>query len=100
MNIAELERRKTPQVYKKYKVTAEKNHLSNRDKEKPKMDYKYYICDFCHKEIKIEEKWENKTGGVFAIPLSIWPRERFKIAVHTHCFKNAMQEIEEKRNKL
>ena len=57
--------RKAPEVFSKYKVSTEKNHLSNRNKEKPKLEYKYYCCDYCHKEIKIEKKWEHRDGRNF-----------------------------------
>lgn len=100
MNMTEIENRKAPEVFSKYKEAAEKNHLSARNKEKPKLDYKYYCCDYCHNEIKIDSKWENRTGGVLEIPLSMWPRGRLKMALHNGCYKAAMKEIEREGGKL
>lgn len=45
------------------------NHLTK--KEKPKKLYEYYVCDYCGEEIKIESKWENKTGGICKIPQTL-----------------------------
>lgn len=49
--------RKSIEVHTKYKSN---NFLSNVINSKKEIDYKYYICDYCHNEIKIEEKWENR----------------------------------------
>ncbi len=97
MNIAQLENRKAPEVFSKYKVSTEKNHLSNRNKEKPKLEYKYYCCDYCHKEIKIENI---EMDGILEIPLSMWPRGKFKMALHNRCYKAALKEIEAKKRNL
>ncbi len=44
-------------------------HLTK--KEKPKKLYDYYTCDYCGQEIKINEKWEEKSGGICKIPQTL-----------------------------
>ncbi len=48
--------RKSIEVHTKYKADEHSNVINH----KKEIDYKYYICDYCHNEIKIEEKWENR----------------------------------------
>lgn len=78
--------------HKKFKPKPECTHLV---KYKPELDYEYYICDYCGQEIKIEGKWENKTGGIADLPNSITNRGKIKIAVHNECLKNLLKEFRE-----
>lgn len=78
--------------HKKFKPKPECTHLV---KYKPEVDYEYYICDYCGQEIKIEGKWENKSGGIVDLPSSITNRGKIKIAVHNKCLKKLLEEIKE-----
>ncbi len=98
MNLKLIEARESPEKFKKYKQN-NSSHLS-KSKEKLEVDYNYYICDFCGKEIRIEKDWEKRTGGTYKVPMSIWPRGSLKIAVHNSCLEATIQEIEEKKRVL
>lgn len=66
-------------------------HLVNYKKEK---DYEYYLCDYCYKEIKIADKWEESTGGIIDLPLEFSNRRKVKVAMHNKCLKKFLQEVE------
>ena len=68
------------------------SHLVNK---KIKDRYKYYYCDYCGKEIKIEKEWAKQTGGTYEIPHSITKRGKVIVALHNKCFKKALKEFEE-----
>ena len=38
--------------------------------------------------------------GILEIPLSMWPRGKFKMASHNRCYKAALKEIEAKKRNL
>lgn len=78
--------------HKKFKPKPECTHLV---KYKPELDYEYYICDYCGQEIRVENKWENKTGGITQLPNSITNRGKIKIAIHNKCLKPLLKEFEE-----
>ena len=78
--------------HKKFKPKPEAAHLV---KYKPELEYEYYICDYCQKEIKIEKKWENKTGDIVVLPSTITGREPIKIAIHNKCLGPLIKELEE-----
>lgn len=77
--------------HKKFKPKPECAHLV---KYKPELDYEYYICDYCKQEIKIEQKWEKKTGGIAILPTSITNRGPIKIAIHNKCLKLFKENLE------
>lgn len=96
MNLKLIEARESPEKFKKYKQDINSSHLT-KGKEEKRLDYTYYNCDFCGKEIIIEKDWEKRTGGLYKVPLTIWPRGILKIAVHNACLKSAIAEIEERK---
>lgn len=61
-------------------------------------DYDYYICDYCNKEIKIEKKWENRSGGIVDIPFRVKNKDRVKVALHNKCLKPLLQKIKEEEH--
>ncbi len=77
--------------HKKYKPKPEAAHLV---RYKPKLEYEYYICDYCKQEIKIEKKWKNKTGGIIVLPATITGREPIEIAIHNKCLGLFIKELE------
>lgn len=77
--------------HKKFKPKPECTHLV---KYKPELDYEYYVCDYCGQEIKIEKKWEKKTGEILEIPNSITNRGKVKIAIHNKCLNPLLREVE------
>lgn len=78
--------------YTKYKENNEDaKHLVNYKKEK---EYDYYLCDYCLKEIKITDKWEERTGGVIELPLELSKRGKVKVAMHNKCLKQFLKEME------
>lgn len=73
---------------------AEGNRLTKEKKEKL---YDYYICDYCGSEIKIEDKWENKQGGLLKIPQTLSKIDQvFYLALCNKCVKSVVKELEEK----
>lgn len=91
-NLNRFSGRKTPPKYIKYKPKPSGSHLVNYKSEK---DYDYYICDYCGEEIKINNKWENKTGGTYEIPETITKTHIIKLALHNKCLKPLLNEITE-----
>lgn len=92
-NIIELSTRDKPLKYIKYKdINDVGKHLTNIQKE---ADYEYYICDFCEKEIKIENKWENKTGGICTIPATITNGKKITLALHSKCINDVIREFKQ-----
>ncbi len=78
--------------YTKYKENNnDAKHLVKYQKEK---DYEYYLCDYCYKEIKIANKWEERTGGVIELPLEFSNRGKVKVAMHNKCLKQFLKEME------
>lgn len=80
-----------PEVKTKYKEQ-ECNHLTYEKKEKL---YKYYICDNCGCEIKIENKWKRSNGGVVYLPQLLTKKRPITIAVCNKCFNSVLKEFEE-----
>ena len=48
--------------------------------------YEYYICDYCGKEIRIEENKLNRTGGTVAF-------KGMKLALHNKCLNPMLKNI-------
>jgi len=82
--------RGAPVKNKKLKPKPAGSHLV---KHKEEVDYYYYICDYCGEEIKLENKWENKTGGIAELPNSLTNRGKVKIAIHNRCLNNLIKEL-------
>lgn len=61
-------------------------------------DYDYYICDFCNKEIKIEKKWEERSGGIVNIPFRVKNKDKVTVALHNKCLKPLLQKIKEEEH--
>ena len=73
---------------------AQRTEIIKHKKYKPKLEYEYYICDYCKQEIKIEKKWKNKTGGIIVLPATITGREPIEIAIHNKCLGLFIKELE------
>lgn len=67
-------------------------HLVNR---KVKEKYKYYKCDYCGEEIKIEKEWVKQTGGTYELPASLTKQGKIILALHNKCLKATLKEFEE-----
>lgn len=85
--------RENPEKITKYKIIdVGATHLTKVQKKK---EYDYYICDYCGAEIKIADKWEDKTGGIITLPMSLTGIFRYKLALCNKCVKLAIKEFEE-----
>lgn len=89
--ISSWSERKEIVKHEKLKPKPECSHLV---KYKQEIEYKYYLCDYCGEEIRITDKWENKTGGIAELPNSITNRGKVKIAIHNKCLKELTKELE------
>ena len=67
-------------------------HLTNTKKVKK---YDYYICDFCGKEIKIENKWEDSKGGICEIPATLTKTKKITLALHNGCINEVIKEFKQ-----
>ena len=83
--------RKKPETYIKYEEQ-EANHLTKRDKQRAL--YKYHICDYCGKEMKIENKW-GKKEDITILPNTLTKVGSIKLALHNKCLKLTLKEFEE-----
>lgn len=85
-----IECRKDVPVLTKYKILEIGTNVSNTRK---KEDYKYMQCDYCEKEIRIENDSQKRTGGVHTIRITL--TKSIKIAAHNQCLKKLIKEINE-----
>lgn len=71
-----------------------------KSKAKVKEKYKYYICDYCGEEIKIENTWGKQTGEVVKFPASLTGVKigGLTLALHYRCLKTVTKEFEEERD--
>ena len=92
--LTELENRGAPAVFVKIIKDDDGigSHLVNKS---IKNRYKYYKCDYCGEEIKLEKDWTKQSGGTFELPHSMTKRGKIIIALHNKCFKKAIKEFEE-----
>lgn len=65
-------------------------------KSKKKIDYEYYLCNFCGKEIKIEKEIDKRTGGIVKVPINDY--KTLSLALHNKCLKPCLKEINETYN--
>lgn len=85
--------REKPEKKTKYEITDPgAAHLIKVQKKKL---YDYYVCDYCGDEIKINDKWENRTGGIITLPKSLAGTFNYKLALCTKCVKPVINEFKE-----
>lgn len=92
--IINLKYRDRPEIYKKI-VKEDDGIGSHLVKSKTKVKYKYYICDYCGKEIKIEKDWGERTGGKVILPGSLTKSGEIVLALHNKCLKLVISKLEE-----
>lgn len=63
---------------------------------KKKIDYEYYICDYCGEHINLEKDREKKTGGIVEIKVNVF--KTLNLALHNRCLKKCIQEINKTYN--
>lgn len=85
-----LEARKAPVKNPHYKVEIEGGPTHS---SKKKLEYEYYICDYCGEPIKIETKVDKRKGGTVRIP--IISHKTLLLALHNKCLKPTLKEINE-----
>ena len=78
----------------KIKKNEVKSHLT---KVKYELDYKYYICDYCGKEIILTSNKDERTGGLVYFPQNLTKRNTIKLALHNKCLRAAISEFENNR---
>ncbi len=90
--------RESPVKFTKMKLE-NKDAIPRWEKARKIKDYDYYICDYCGKEIKITDKWEQQTGGVVKvpIPLTICNRSNVQLALHNMCYKEVLNKINDEQ---
>ena len=60
-------------------------------KGKPKKLYKYYICDYCGEEVKINKARD----GIVILPRTLTKKEPLKLALCNKCINAVVSEFEE-----
>lgn len=90
--------RESPVKLTKMKLENE-DAIPRWEKARKIKDYDYYICDYCGKEIKIADKWENQTGGIvkISIPLTICNKPYVILALHNNCCKDVLNKINDEQ---
>ena len=68
MNLEKIENRTKIENQTEYEIEQEG---SNVVKTKKKKIYEYYRCDFCGEKIILTEKYDERTGGIVKIPISL-----------------------------
>lgn len=79
----------------KYKKKPDGSHLVNYKNEKA---YEYYVCDYCGKEIIIQEKPEETDGGIAILPGTLTRKGNIKVILHNRCLNPLIKEIERSYN--
>lgn len=92
-NLSKFEYREKIEVHKKMKIknNSIKSHLTKAQYE---IDYKYYICDYCGEEIKLNSNKDERTGGLVYFPKSLTRRSTIQLVLHNKCLKLAIAEVE------
>lgn len=90
MDFYRLKMRKEIPIYEKEKV---KNKSSNLVKTKKVVLYKYYRCDYCNDEIRLDAKHQERSGGIVTFPATLTKRGEVKLALCNKCLKNAIYEF-------
>ena len=90
-NLTYFVTRKEPEKHQKYKYIDSKSQVTNRAKL---LDYEYYKCDYCDKEIIIKEDWSEKSGSIVKIPAIITKNKEIVLALHNKCLKLVLKEFE------
>ena len=89
-------RDKIPKYIKEVREDLKSNVLKTKVIEK----YRYLICDYCGKEIRLDKKEEERDGGVCIIPSSLTKTIfTIQLALHNKCLKNVIKEFEDKIKK-
>lgn len=97
-NLKKFDDRKHVEEHVKYKTSNDiANHLTKTKKE---IDYRYYICDYCEEEIRIEKDRDKIKGGVLIIPQSITKRSKIELALHNRCINAVLREFESNKVSL
>lgn len=92
MNINSLAGRVNIPVYEKIAPKPEGSHLIKVKTEKL---YKYYKCDYCGNEIKIEKKKQDMNGGIVILPHTLTKRGELKLALCNKCLNPVLKKFEE-----
>lgn len=96
LDINELKHRKEPPKYTQMLIKNETSNVVNTEKTKL---YEYYLCDYCKDKIRLDEKKDERTGGVAIIPHTLTKCGELKLALHNKCLVNAITQIERVTNR-
>lgn len=98
--INELTARKQIEEHTKYTEKKTKNHLSNDKNYRKEVLYKFYICDYCGSEIKIEKEKSEMSGGIWEVPNTLSKRKNLKLCLCNKCLKPVIKELEDRNNEI
>ena len=90
-NINELKWRDKPVKYIKLNENKNKSTIVNSKKEKM---YKYYKCDYCGDEIRLDLKQHERSGGIVYIPHSLTKCGEIELALCNKCIKDVVKYFE------
>lgn len=90
LDISELQ---TRTEITKYTKEIKENENSNIVKTKKIKLYKYYKCDYCKDEIRLDKKLYERSGGIVNIPHSITKCGTLQLALCNKCLNKVLAEF-------
>lgn len=70
------------------------SNVTNKTKSKSEVDYKYYKCDYCGKEIKLTGPRNERSGGICVFPASLTKHRPLQLVLHNECLRPSMKVFE------
>lgn len=90
--INEIKTRKEIPKYDKFETKNSNSNVVNTEKKKL---YKYYKCDYCNDEIRLDKKQHERSGGIVSIPHSITKCGKLELVLCNKCLKDVIKEFKE-----
>lgn len=88
-----LQFRKEIPIYEKILT---KHQDSNVVRTERKKIYKYYICDYCKDEIRLDKRHNERSGGIVDFPQTLTKRGKLTLVLCNKCLNKAITEFIEK----
>lgn len=90
--IDELQRRKEIPKYEKTEYKNETSHVVKTEKKKL---YKYYKCDYCSDEIRLDKKKHERSGGIVTLPYTLTKKRKLTLVLCNKCLNKTVKEFKD-----
>ena len=79
----------------KYLKEIKENNVSNVIQTKTLEKYRFYKCDYCNAEIRLDIKKTERSGGTVILPHTLTKCGNIELVLCNKCIKKAIKEFEE-----